>query len=273
MISEAIALTAAAGGIWHSLRHAWWRKTVDYRHPRILMYHMIQWHRPGSALNGLRVPPEMFEAQLQWLRSHGWSFYTVSELIEQWNQLPEKSVALTFDDGYRDNLEHALPLLEKYDARATLYLVWDREIDWAPQKKAHHNSGELLTEPKLSDEDVAQLVRSGRFEIGGHTLTHLNMVKSDATTKRRELTDSKQRIESLFQTSVRSFAYPFGLYAPEDVELVREAGYTSAVTVESGIDTARAPDWLKLRRVKIGGRESLRDFALRMRTGLRAWNK
>ena len=99
------------------------------------------------------------------------------------------------------------------------------------------------------------------------------MVKSDATTKRRELTDSKQRIESLFQTSVRSFAYPFGLYAPEDVELVREAGYTSAVTVESGIDTARAPDWLKLRRVKIGGRESLRDFALRMRTGLRAWNK
>ncbi len=101
------------------------------------------------------------------------------------------------------NLEHALPLLEKYDARATLYLVWDREIDWAPQKKAHHNSGELLTEPKLSDEEVTQLVRSGRFEIGGHTLTHLNMVKSAPDTKRRELTDRNNG-------SSRCFRHRFG---------------------------------------------------------------
>lgn len=273
MIPEALALTAAAGGIWHSMRHAWWRGTVSYRHPRILMYHMIQRHRPRSPLNGLRVPPEMFEAQLQWLRSNGWSFFTVTELIEQWDRAPEKSVALTFDDGYRDNLEHALPLIEKYDAKATLYLVWDRSIDWAPNKKAHHNSGELLTEPKLSDDEVARLVATGRFEIGGHTLTHINMAKSDAATKRRELTESKQRIESRFQTPVQSFAYPFGLYEAEDVDLVREAGFTSAVTVESGIDTTSTPDLLQLRRVKVGGRESLRDFALRMRTGMRAWNK
>jgi peptidoglycan/xylan/chitin deacetylase (PgdA/CDA1 family) len=273
MIPEALALTAAAGGIWHSLRHAWWRGTVPLRHPRILMYHMIQQHRPGSPMNGLRVPPAMFESQLRWLRENGWTFLTMSELVDQWTQLPEKSVALTFDDGYRDNLELALPLIEKYDARATLYLVWDRTIDWAPKKKAHHNSGELLTEPKLTDEEGERLVASGRFELGGHTLTHLNMAKTETTLKRHELIESKRLIESRFQTPVQSFAYPFGIYLPEDVELVREAGYSSAVTVESGIDTASRPDMLQLRRVKVGGKESLRDFALRMRTGMRAWNK
>lgn len=273
MIPEALAFTAAAGGIWHSMRHAWWRSTVPLRHPRILMYHMIQRHRSGSPLNGLRVPPEMFEAQLRWLRDHGWTFRTVSELVNNWGAQPEKTVALTFDDGFRDNLEFALPLIEKYDAKATLYLVWDRNIDWAPNKKKHHDSGELLTEPKLNNEEVKQLVASGRFELGGHTLTHLNMAKSDRETKRRELSDSKRQIEAQFQTLVRSFAYPFGLYLPDDVELVRDAGYSSAVTVKSGIDTDSSPDMLQLRRVKIGGKESLRDFALRMRTGLRAWNK
>ena len=54
---------------------------------------------------------------------------------------------------------------------------------------------------------------------------------------------------------------------------IDKSGYTSAVTVQSGIDTSPNPEPLQLKRVKIGGKESLRDFALRMRTGMRAWNK
>lgn len=273
MIPQTLAFAAATGGVLYSLRHAWWRATVNYRFPRILMYHMIQHHRAWSPLNGMRVPPEVFESQLNWLRDHGWHFLTVSELVENWGNVPEKSVAITFDDGYRDNLEYALPILKKCDARATLYLVWNRTIDWAPHKRKHRNSVELLSEPRLSDTEVEQLVASGRVEIGGHTLTHINMATTNADTKLIELRESKRLIEQRFQTPVRSFAYPFGLYQPSDVELVRSSGFTNAVTVRSGIDESDDPDQFQLKRIKIGGKETLLDFSLRMRTGWRAWNK
>ncbi len=272
---EAMAIGAAAGGVWYSSRFAWWRPSVAMRYPRILMYHMIQPPRPGSSYNGLRVPPMMFEAQLEWLASEGWNFRFASDLAEGWSAAAEKTVAITFDDGYRDNLTHALPLLEKYNARATLYLVADRfsDRDWSSQKKAHHNSGELRDAAKLTDEDVDTLLASGRFELGGHTVTHLNMATADRATKQRELTESRSQLEDRFQTRVRSFAYPFGLYADGDPDLVREMGYTSAVTTHSGIDTQLDPDRFQLRRIKVSGRESMREFRLRVRTGWRAWNK
>ena len=75
---------------WFSNRYAWWRRPVDWRRPRVLMYHMVSPHRPGAKFNGLRVTPEHFEAQLAWLQREGWQFFTVSELWEQWDTLPEK---------------------------------------------------------------------------------------------------------------------------------------------------------------------------------------
>ena len=145
-----LGLIVVMAALWFSDRYAWWRSAIDWRHPRVLMYHMVSPHRPGAKFNGLRVPPEHFEAQLAWLQRKGWQFFTLSEMWEQWDNLPEKSVAITFDDGYADNLHNALPLLEKYDAKATIYMVVDRhERDWSTAKKAHHNTGELAREPKL----------------------------------------------------------------------------------------------------------------------------
>lgn len=272
---ETMALGAVAGGVWYSSRFAWWRPSVAVRHPRILMYHMIHPHRTGSPSNGLRVPPPMFETQLHWLRSEGWNFQFTSELADQWSTASEKTIAITFDDGYRDNLTNALPLLDKYDARATLYLVADRvsDRDWSSQKKAHHNSGELRSEPKLTDAEVETLLASGRFELGGHTVTHLNMVQADRPTKERELRESRNQLQDRFQTEIKTFAYPFGLYGAEDPDLVRQAGYSSAVTTHSGIHTESNPDRFQLRRIKVSGRESMSEFRLRIRTGWRAWNK
>ena len=275
MVWETVGLGATAtAGLWFSSRFAWWRPTVSVRFPRVLMYHMIQAPRSRAGFNGLRVSPEMFEQQLAWLRSDNWTFRFVSELSDNWESLPDRCVALTFDDGYRDNFTAALPLLEKYNARATLYLVWDRSgLDWSRNKKAHHDSGELRDEPKLSDIQVEQMLASGRIELGGHTITHLNMARADRETKRQELVEGRQLLEDRFGVAVRSFAYPFGLYATGDTGLVREAGYSNAVTTHPGIDSTTQPDRFQLRRVKISGRESMRGFRLRMRTGWRAWNK
>lgn len=270
-----LVLGAVLAAGWFSNRYAWWRRPVDPRHPRVLMYHMVSPHRPGAKFNGLRVTPEHFEAQLAWLHRNGWQFFTVSELWEQWDTLPAKGVAITFDDGYADNLHNALPLLEKYDARATIYLVVDRhERDWSTAKKAHHNTGELAREPKLGDEELQRLVASGRIEIGSHTLTHINLATTAADDKRRELAESRRLLQAQTGQAVTSFAYPFGIYGDEDVTLAREAGYTTAVTTLDGIDTRTPrPDPLQLKRIKVSGKDNLLAFVMRMRGGKRGWKK
>ena len=270
-----IVLAAVLAAGWFSNRYAWWRRPVDWRRPRVLMYHMVSPHRPGAKFNGLRVTPEHFEAQLAWLQREGWQFFTVGELWERWDTLPPKSVAITFDDGYADNLHNALPLLEKYDARATIYMVVDRhERDWSTAKKAHHNTGELAREPKLSDEELQRLVTSGRIEIGSHTLTHINMRTVLADDKRRELAESRHLLQAQTGQAVTSFAYPFGIYGEEDVALAREAGYTTAVTTLDGIDARTPrPDPLQLKRIKVSGKDNMLAFVMRMRGGKRGWKK
>jgi peptidoglycan/xylan/chitin deacetylase (PgdA/CDA1 family) len=268
MLAALLCLMVLA--VW-SYRYAWWRPTVPWRHPRILMYHMVAPHRPGARFNGLRVPPELFEAQLARLKGEGWRFFTISELWAQWDDLPAKSVAITFDDGFRDNLTTVLPLLERYDARATVYVVVDRlDRDWSTAKKAHHDSGELMREAKLSDAEIRLLAASGRVEIGSHTLTHCYLPTTPREEKVREMAESRILLQESAGVPVTSFAYPFGAYGDEDAALAAAAGYETAVTTDPGIDRVMGrPDPYRLKRVKISGKEGLAAFSLRLRTGLR----
>lgn len=253
-----------------SYKYAWWKPAVDWKRPRVLMYHMIREHIDGAKFNKLRVKPSEFEKQVAWMKSEGFNFVTMQELLENWGKHPEKTVAITFDDGYLDNLEHAYPILDKYQAKATIYVVVDRhDRDWSTYKKAHHNSGELAREPKLNDEQVQFLANSGLVEIGSHTLTHANLDKLDDVTCLCELSDSKIQLEQLTQKPVTSFAYPFGIYSNRDVRLAKQAGYSNAVTTVEGID-GLSPDFMQLQRVKISGKDSLFAVKLRLKLGKRA---
>lgn len=268
----AALLLAIFACAWFSFRYAWWRPAAAAGWPRVLMYHMISTPRAGARFNGLRVAPARFERQLRWLRERGWHSYTVSELIELGERLPARSFALTFDDGYADNLLQALPLLQRYRCKATLYLVVERfDRDWSVMRKAHHDDGELQREAKLSDAQVEALLASGCVELGSHSLTHANFLQLDTDAARRELTASRQALEARFGVTVRSFAWPFGLYRADQVPLAAEAGYTSAVTTCEGIESPR--DWqpLQLRRIKISGKDSWLAFRLRLRSGRRGW--
>jgi len=265
-------LLAVALLAWFSLRYAWWRPAVSYRCPRILMYHMIAAPRRGARFNGLRVAPGVFARQLHWLSQQGWHSFTVSELLVQAGRLPEKSFAITFDDGYADNLLQALPLLKKYHCKATLYLVVDRfGRDWSVQRKAHHNEGELKKEAKLSDAQVEEMLASGCIELGSHGMTHANFMALDEAAVRRELVESRRVLQERFGVAVDSFAFPFGLYRPEQVELVRAAGYRSAVTTREALEDPAHWEPLELPRIKISGKDRWLAFVLRMRGGRRGW--
>ncbi len=265
-----LAVILLLGGLWFSSRYGWWLPAVSYAHPRILMYHMISDTPAGAKFRGLRVSPTLFRDQLQLLSRQGWHFVTMSELMSQRDSLPARTVAITFDDGYADNLTHALPLLEEFDAKATLYLVCDRhDRDWSVAKKAHHNSGELAREPKLTDDQVRTLLASGRVELASHTLTHPNLPTCDPATRRQEIGESRALLARRFGVEVTSFAYPFGLYDQTDVQLVREAGYSNAVTVIEGVETRLSERPLELRRVKVSGKEGMLGFRMRLRRGFR----
>tara|TARA_R110001606_G_scaffold399310_1_gene584788 strand:+ start:116213 stop:117022 length:810 start_codon:yes stop_codon:yes gene_type:complete len=251
-----------------SHRYSWWRSKVAESSPRILMYHMVSPHRKNAKFNKLRVLPAQFDYQVRWLKEHGWYFAMMSELAHT-EQLPDKTVLLTFDDGFADNYLNAHPIIEKYDAKATLYLVVDRfDKDWSTSKKAHHNSGELMREPKLTTEQIEKMLLSGRWELGGHTLTHANLAKLSNEQKKTEIMDCKIQLEQQFSTNVSSFAYPFGIYDDDDVALTKAAGYRSAVTTETGIDANNA-DIFRLKRVKISGKDNRLAFWLRIRSGFR----
>ena len=92
--------------------------------------------------------------------------------------------------------------------------------------------------------------------------------------KRRELAESRSRLQAQTRQAVASFAYPFGIYGAEDVAVAREAGYTTAVTTLDGIDARTPrPDPLQLKRIKVSGKDNLLAFTMRMRGGRRGWKK
>lgn len=254
------------GVVIFSLRYAWWRASIPESYPRILMYHMVSQPIKNGTYNKLRVSPETFEKQAWHLKSVGYQFIFMSELSE----CGPKSVVLTFDDGYRDNLVNADKVLEAIGGKATLYLVSNRHgRDWSILKNPEHNSGELRDEEKLTDGDVKAMLSTGRWELGSHTLTHAYLPSIEQEEATHEIAGSKQILEEMFGVPVRSFAYPFGIYGERDVRTVRNAGFETACTTEEGISRVNFQNALELPRIKVRGGESMFAFKLRLRTGRR----
>lgn len=259
--------------IYYSFRYAWWAKTVDLSYPRILMYHMVNKHKKGAKFNGLRVDPIEFEKQIKYLYDNNWSFFTMDELIKKRDVLPKKSIAITFDDGYEDNFINAFPILKKYDAKATIYLVVDRHNrEWSSKRKKKNSNGELKEEKKLSDNQVLQLIESGLIEIGSHTMTHDNLSTLSKIEKEIEIINSKNEIEKKFKIKCNSFCYPFGIYDDEDI-LLAKANYNNSTTTIKGIDNLKKANLFKLKRITISGKDNLISFKIKLKRGLRGLKK
>ena len=181
------------------------------------MYHMINYPIKNAKFNKLRVSPRSFQKQVRYLKDRGYQFIFMSELAES----EENCVALTFDDGYRDNLVHADKILEEVGGKATLYLVCDRHgRDWSVTKKAKHNSGEFRDEDNLSHNDVKTMLSNGRWELGAHTVTHAHLPSIDHADLYREITRSKEILEKTFDVNVKSFAIHLGSIVTEMYKLL-----------------------------------------------------
>lgn len=191
----------------------------------IVMYHYVEVvQNPRDRLRQkMDVQPSAFEAQLSDLVRRGYAFYFVKDLpalLRGDGKPAPRSIALTFDDGYEDFYADVFPLLKKYGAKATLYVMND-----------------FLGKPGyVTEEQVKEIIKSGLVEIGSHTLDHADLRSLPAAEARRQIADNKRELEGKFGIPVETFAYPYGRYATSTPELVKEAGYTAAVTTRPGED-------------------------------------
>ena len=235
--------------------HSWWTQMKFPQSPRILMYHMVEAPELPLEKPNLAVSPKEFEKQIKWLKENGWQFVTISELLRKKDQ--SKTIAITFDDGYKNNLTNALPILASYGAKATLYLIaGGQSANQNPHPSAH----------LLSDEQVTEILNSGLIELGAHSFTHRNLKTSDEASRQYELAFTKNSLEERFGKTISSFAYPFGQFDLALAEMVEKEKYESAVTTNKGISTDLQKDRFYLKRIRISGKDNLSQFKTKIKT-------
>ncbi len=196
---------------------AWMFHGTDRDVP-ILNYHQIN----DTAQNALTVNTEQFETQMKYLAEQGYHSITPTEMLDAWEngaELPEKPVIITFDDGYVDNYSNAFPILQKYNLKATIFLISDY-VNLYPNY--------------LTWAQAAEMQKSGLIHFGSHTMSHSVLTDLSQTELRQQLVGSKQAIEWHLKQPVAFIAYPCGAYNQQVIERTDDAGYRAAFTVNYG---------------------------------------
>ena len=229
----------------------------------ILCYHNVARRPPGTRFGLLYVDPSAFERQLWTLRRLGLRGVSLGDALPSLRTGGRTNmVVLTFDDGYLDTLTNAAPLLAHYGFRATCYLVSDRVGGDNAWDDGHHDGGK----PLMTRAHVGLWLEAG-MEIASHSRTHPRLPEIDNDAAAREIADSRAELRREFGVAVDDFAYPFGAFDARTVDLVRAAGYRSAVTTRPGI-AAAGDDPLRLPRALVDGCRGLWRFLLQVATPL-----
>jgi peptidoglycan/xylan/chitin deacetylase (PgdA/CDA1 family) len=209
----------------------------------VLMYHEIA--DASETASPLAVAPAAFAAQLSYLRSAGFTAITASELAAALDgdlgKLPERPIALTFDDGYADFHSRALPALDQHGCTATLFVTtgWVQDADMRLAA-----AGRMLNRTQLTE------VADAGVEIGAHTRRHPQLDQLPRELVREELHSSRQWLESELGLPVPGLAYPYGYSSAKVRAVAREAGYGYACGVGNRM-ASPASDSVELPRLTV----------------------
>lgn len=218
----------------------------------VLMYHEITTSPAGSAR--LAVSPRSFATQMSYLHDAGFSTVTAGDLAAAaagQTALPSRPVALTFDDGFADFHEVALPILQKYGFTATLFMTtgW---IRGAGQRRSSA-PGQMLSWSQLAE------VAAAGIEVGGHSDQHPQLDQLEASVVRRELATSKEALEDTLGVPVPGLAYPFGYSNARVRRLAAEVGYSYAYAVGNR-KLGSEPDQFALPRLTVSRSTRLHTY-------------
>lgn len=229
----------------------------------VLMYHQVD-TPANSQERRFCTPPEEFMAQMAWLASAGYRMASIDELVGHVTgklSLPEKSVLVTFDDGFVGVLEHALPVLQQWKIPATLFALPDRlgkTNEWMLQRGFPRRA--LVSQAQL------RLLADQGVTIGSHTRTHVRLTEVPLEVAKKEVADSKLELEDVLGREVAHFAYPYGLFNDAVRDLVIDSGYRSACSTRSGFNRPGENEFL-IRRIDVFGTDKLWQFRQKLRFG------
>ncbi len=188
----------------------------------IIMYHSVTFEDPGN--NRLAVSARTFDRQMEFLKKHHYNVVTIAELadlIKNKKRIPAKTIAITLDDGYKNNYTYAFPILKKYGIKATAFIII-QEVGRAENDR-------------LDWEEIGEMKESGLVLFGSHTIgpEPLVKIKSEAEVK-RQIFESKAMLEERLKERVEVLSYPEGMFDQKIRQLVIDAGYKSAVATNPG---------------------------------------
>ncbi|WP_315119206.1 polysaccharide deacetylase family protein [uncultured Clostridium sp.] len=213
----------------------------------VLMYHSISNDEKGL----FSVKKDTFYEHMKYLKDNNYETLTLEELYNHLtNEIPfsDKSVVITFDDGYADNYVNAYPILKEFGLKATIFQITN-----------YIDSGSSF----LNSDQLKELSSNG-IDIESHTTDHSKLAKLSKDDRLKKLKESKDLLEKLLDKKVDYIAYPFGKYNKEVIEDVKEAGYKMVFTTRMGFSNINNGLY-ELKRVFISGYTGIERFEKRIR--------
>lgn len=241
LLTVLVLLLGAAGFIF-------WLFQRDADGVPILIYHRVN----DTDDNPATLKVADFDAQMKYLVDNGYSVISPDDLLDAWEggkSLPAKPVVLTFDDGHKDIYQNVFPILQKYNMRATVFVVTD-----------HMGTQDYLT------WDEARALQSGGFiDIESHTMTYKNLATLHGDKLWNEIYGSKQAIEWSLKKPAKFIAYPQGKYSVEAEDTSKEVHYRAGFIEDYGLAKSE-PNRFILTRIPVVGSNShtLLRFKLRL---------
>lgn len=208
----------------------------------IVMYHSIGYEQGNTA----RVTKENFRKQMQYLKDNDYVTLTLDDAYGFFinnKPVPEKSLVITFDDGYVDNYTEAFPILKEFGFTATIFIITDL-VDKDPS---------YMTAMQLKE------LQANNIHIESHTVYHEHLGELTYEKTVKTLKESKAFLEKTLSKEIKYFAYPYGEYSKETLKAVNEVGYSLAVTTD-GRWSDKTDGILTLDRVFISGAANLDVF-------------
>lgn len=221
----------------------------------ILMYHQFVEKKEQAGKIKIFVTKKRLEFHFFLLKILGYKTITFKDFSKMKNQgfKKDKYIIITVDDGYTDNYQILFPLLKKYKMKAVIYYVTGVNYNkWTVEKQGEKKFS------LMNAREVKEMYDSGLVEFGGHTLTHpsLPLLKNEELEK--EIFQNKKDLEEILGEEIVSFAYPYGHQTQRVQEIVKKAGYSFAVSTDSGTGTI-CDNFFDIRRTAID-KTSLLDF-------------
>jgi peptidoglycan/xylan/chitin deacetylase (PgdA/CDA1 family) len=210
----------------------------------VLNYHSITVD-PG---NPATITPQKFAAQMRYLSDNGYTALTLKQFADMMEYAaagPAKPILLTFDDGYADNYEHALPLLKELGFHATLFM-----------------SPGMVEDGYFLNWDQIKEMHEAGWDIQPHGMSHPHLPKLSAEKQTYEISAAKAQIEEMLGTAADVFCYPYGERNQTTLRLLKDYEFRYAFTIEQGLTTPEQ-DPFGLRRVFVNGEETIQAWRSR----------